>query len=57
MPDFPEDRPGSYDEDLVFDEATQTWGSDETLLTQGGSRYRTQIVAVGKDQVYFEELD
>jgi hypothetical protein len=55
MPGFPEDRPQSYDEDLVYNEDTGTWGSNETRLREGGSRHRAQLVAVAKDLVYYEE--
>jgi len=54
--DFPSDRPDTYDEDLVFNWDTGTWVSTESLLAEGGSRHRTQLVAVGKGLVYFEEI-
>jgi hypothetical protein len=56
LPDFPAPRPDGYDEDLVWDEDTQTWGSDPDLLTKDGSRYHAQLVAVGMDQIYYEEV-
>jgi len=57
MPEFPEDRPRTYDPDLVWDEVSQTWVSTAALLEQGGSRYRTQLVVVGKDLVYYSERE
>jgi len=54
---FPEDRPDEYDENLVFDEDTQTWVSTEDLLRKGGSRYRSVFIAIAKDLVYFEAFD
>ena len=54
---FPATRPGSYDPDLVFDEDTGTWTSDADLLTRDGSRHKTQLVAVGKDLIYYEVID
>ncbi|MHC4501397.1 MAG: hypothetical protein ACYS21_20090 [Planctomycetota bacterium] len=53
--EFPTDRPGTYDEDLVYDETTDTWTSGEDLLRQGGSRYQTQLVVIAKDLIYYEE--
>ena len=57
MPAYPEDRPGTYDESKVWDENTQTWVTTEDLLRKGGSRYRSILVAIGKDLIYFEGLD
>lgn len=57
MPDFPEDRPAGYDEDKVWDEVSQMWVSTAVLLEQGGSRYRSQLVVVGKDLVYYSERE
>lgn len=56
MPDFPEDRPDGYDESKVWDEDNQIWVTTEDLLRKGGSRYRSVLIAIGKDLVYFEEL-
>ena len=56
MPDFPPARPLDYNEDLVYNEDTGTWGSDEGLLKAGGSRYRAQLVVVAKDLIYFQEV-
>lgn len=55
-PAFPPARTGAYDEDSVWDEDTGTWGSDEALLKAGGSRYRAQLIVVGKDLIYYEEV-
>ena len=53
---FPSSRPGTYDEDLVWDEDTGTWTDDEDLLTKDGSRHNTQLVCVGMDLIYYEEI-
>ena len=57
LSNFPEDRPSGYDPDLVWDEVTQAWVSTAALLEQGGSRYRSQLVVVGKDLVYYSERE
>lgn len=54
---FPPDRPGSYDPDLVFNEDTGQWTSDEDLLRRDGSRHKTQLVVVGKDLIYYGEIN
>ena len=46
MATWPESRPGSYDETLVYDEEAGTWGAVDG---KGGSRYQSQFVAVGYD--------
>ena len=60
MPDdlqsFPPTRPVDYDDDLVFDEDTGTWGSDADLLVAGGSRHRQQLVVATTFYIYYEEL-
>lgn len=60
MPDalqtFPATRPGDYDPDKVFNEDTGQWTSDEDLLRRDGSRHKTQLVAVGKDLIYYSEV-
>ncbi len=61
MPDalqtFPATRPQSYDPDSVYNEDTGTWTSDEDLLRRDGSRHKTQLVVVGKDLIYYGEID
>jgi hypothetical protein len=54
---FPPVRPSVYDPDLVWDEDTQAWVSDEDLLRRDGSRHKTQLVVVGKDLIYFGAID
>jgi len=56
LPTFPPTRPEDYDADLVFDEDTGTWTSDEDLLTRDGSRHHTQLVTIAKDLIYYEEI-
>ena len=56
VPDFPADRPVSYDPDLVFDDVTGTWVDSEELLAGNGSRYRGQLVAIGRSLIYYEEI-
>ena len=53
---FPAERADDYDPDLVFDEDTGTWVSDEELIARGGSRYHSQFVCVGKSLIYYEEV-
>jgi len=53
---FPPTRPEAYDENLVFDEDTGTWTSDEDLLARDGSRHHTQLVTIAKDLIYYEEI-
>jgi hypothetical protein len=51
MADWPEDRPESYDPDLVWDEGTESWISVDA---RGGSRYQVQIVVVSdQGKIYF----
>jgi len=51
MANWPPDRPGTYDADKVWDEATQTW---IVVDAQGGSRYQVQIVVVSdQGEIYF----
>ncbi len=52
------DRPGSYDETKVYDEEAGTWGAVDG---EGGSRYQSQIVAIGHDDdgygvIYFGDV-
>ena len=54
LPTYPAARPGSYDADKAFDETTGTWTTDADLLRRDGSRYRTQFVCVGMDNIYYE---
>lgn len=56
MAAYPASRSGTYDENKVWDEVTQTWGTDEDLLAQAGSRYRAQLVTIAKDLIYFEDF-
>ena len=56
VPSFPTDRPQDYDADLVYDEDTDTWGSDADLLVGGGSRHKQQLVVATTYFIYFEEL-
>ena len=53
--EFPGDRPATYDEDLAWDENAQAWVDTESVVKQGGGRYRTQLVTVCNYQVFFEE--
>jgi hypothetical protein len=53
---FPAERAEAYNPDLVFDDVTGTWVTDEELLAKGGSRYRSQFVCVGMDLIYYEEF-
>ena len=43
---WPDDRPGTYDETLVWDETTGAWIAANG---KGGSKYQTNIVAIGQD--------
>ena len=52
---WPNDRPGAYDEDKVWDEATEAWVANDGR--QGG-RHSNRIVVVGWEndgdrKVYF----
>jgi hypothetical protein len=53
---FPAERAVDYNPDLVFDEDTGTWVTDKELLAGNGSRYRSQLVCVGMDLIYYEEF-
>lgn len=53
---FPAERAVDYDPDLIFDDVTGTWVTDEELLAGNGSRYRSQFVCVGMDLIYYEEF-
>lgn len=53
---FPGDRPENYEPDLVFDEDTGTWVTNEDINRLGGGRYRTTIVTVSNYQIFYEEL-
>lgn len=51
---WPEDRPGTYDEDKVWDEATETWVSNDG---RGGARYQNQIIIINEQgQIYFSSV-
>ena len=58
---FPEDRPGGYDGDKVWDEDTQAWYAVSTAIgsarqAQAGGRLRQQVVVVsGQAKIYFGE--
>ena len=43
---WPDDRPGGYDADKVYDEATEAWVANDGR--QGG-RHSDRIVVVGMD--------
>ncbi len=55
---FPEDRPGSYDPDQVFDESANDWvdidSGDVLASGLGGARYNKQIVVVSdQGKIYY----
>lgn len=54
---FPGDRPDDYDPDLVYDEDSGTWVTDEDINKLSGGRYRTTLVFACNYQIYFLELD
>lgn len=55
---FPEDRPGGYNPDQVFDESENDWTSDlSDLESRGGERYNQQLVVLSEQgKIYFQEL-
>lgn len=54
LPEFPAERDESYDPDYVWDGSE--WTDDEEELTKDGSRHNTQLVCVGMDLIYYEEI-
>lgn len=51
---FPEDRPGTYDADLYWDEVNDTWTA--TRFAGQGS-YTEYVLAIGeKGEVYFRTV-
>lgn len=56
---WPDDRPGTYDEDKLWDEDTGAWYTISTStgaqrLAQAGGRYRQQIVVLSEQgRIYF----
>jgi len=54
---FPGDRPDDYDPDLVYDETTGTWKTDEDINKLSGGRYRTMLFTACNYQIYFQEVD
>jgi len=54
LPEFPAERDESYDPDYVWDGSE--WTDDEEELTKDGSRHNTQLVFVGMDLIYYEEI-
>ncbi len=55
---FPEDRPGGYDPDQVFDESANDWTSTlSDLESPGGERYKPQLVTLSdQGKIYFGAL-
>lgn len=43
---WPDTRPVTYDEDLVWDEDADDWVS---VNSEGGSRYQTNLIVIGYD--------
>ena len=51
---WPDDRPGTYNEDKVWNEESETWVAPETLGKAGGDRFLNRIVVLsGQGEVYF----
>ena len=67
LPDTPDDRPDAYDPDDFWlpdyweggQHFPPQWGQpgDSKYFATGGGRWGQQLVAVGKDRVYYEELE
>ena len=55
---FPEDRPGGYDPDQVFDESANDWTSTlSDLESSGGEKYKPQLVTLSdQGKIYFGAL-
>ena len=54
---FPDERQPDYNPDLVFDEDTGTWVTDEDINRLGGGRHRTTLVVACNRQIYFQDVD
>jgi hypothetical protein len=48
---FPEDRPGSYDPDLYWDEVNGVWSS--TRVTVPGAWSQSVVVVSEEGEIYF----
>ncbi len=55
---YPEDRPGTYDEDKVFDESANDWTATlSDLTTTGGEKYKPYLIVVSdQGKIYFRSL-
>ena len=59
---YPEDRPGTYDPDKLWDEETKAWYAVGTAIgsaraKQAGGRLKQNIVAMSnKAKIYFGDL-
>lgn len=51
---FPEDRPGTYDPDLYWDEIDDEWNSDR--LTQPGSYTEYMVTISEEGEIYFRAV-
>jgi len=54
MANWPDARPVGYDSDKGWDETNDVWSTSETYKAKGGGKYRTQIIVVAEDKIYFE---
>ena len=51
---FPEDRPGSYDPDLYWDETNGVWNSTRVTLPGGWTEYVLTVSEEG--EIYFRAI-
>lgn len=49
-------RPESYDPDAVWDTETESWVTDNSVITTGGGRHQSQIIVIGHNVIYFGSI-
>jgi len=57
MTNWPDDRPESYNPDVVWDETEEEWSADPAIFNRTGARYRQYVVAIVEgDTIYYGEV-
>ena len=56
MNNFPETRPDLTIADKGFDETTGEWSTANEFTDAGGGKYKTTLIAIAGETIYYEEL-